>query len=137
MSVRIMSFKAGQLLWIVLAAAAAILIALFFILRGGSGDTKSEAAQYVPGVYTTSVSFGDQAVTLEMTCSEDAILSIAYDVPESMREVYPLVETCCSSLGSQLEAGTPVSALSVESAYTDTADYIMLAIERLLDMCQK
>ena len=134
MSVRIMSFKAGRLLWILAGAAAVLLILILLLIRPHNGSNEN-ASVYTPGVYSTVVSIGDQEVTLYLTCNESEILDLAYEVPESMKNVYPLVEQCCASYSEQLQAGTPVSALTVESAYSDTADYIMGAILRLMEMC--
>lgn len=134
MSVRIMSFKAGRLLWI-LAAAAAVILVMVLLFMKPSGDSHENANVYVPGAYSTSVTLGDQEIQLYLTCSESEILELTYDVPESLSEIYPLVEQCCASYSEQLQSGTPVSALTVESAYSETADYIMSAILRLMDMC--
>jgi len=134
MSVRIMSFKIGRLLWI-LGAAAVLLLMLILILVLPQKDAQADDAAYVPGVYATSIAFGDQEIQLQLTCSETEILELTYEVPEALNELYPLVEQCCASYSEQLQSGTPVSALTVESAYSETADYIMSAILRLMDKC--
>ena len=134
MSVRIMSFKAGRLLWILAAAAAVILLLVVFLLLPSPGTTSS-SGMYAPGVYSTAVTIGDQEVLLQLTCSENEILELTYEVPESLQDVYPLVAQCCASYSEQLVSGTPVSALTAESAYSETADLIMGAILRLMDEC--
>lgn len=134
MSVRIMSFKASQILWVMAGIISVILVILFLLIKPDT-DRNEASSVYIPGVYTTAVPIGDQEITLCLTCSKDEILELEYHVPESLKDVYPLVEACCASYRQQLEAGIPASALTVESAYADTADYIMSALVKLMDMC--
>ena len=138
MSVRIVSLKLNQVITAALLALtgiALLLVLIFFLTGRNKGSDGAEV--YYPGVYTTSVSFGSQALTVEMVMDSHGIQSIDYSIPESISSVYPLVEPTCSSIGKQLEAGADIQAVTTTSDSQDTASYLLRAIELTMEKAKR
>ena len=138
MSVRIVSLKLNQIIYaalLALAGIALLLVLIFFLTGRNKGSDGAEV--YYPGVYTTSVSFGSQALTVEMVIDSHGIQSFEYAIPESISSVYPLVEPTCISIGKQLESGTDIQAVTTTSESQDTASYLLRAIELTMEKAKR
>lgn len=125
MSIHILSLKLNKPLLYGAAAVLLLLVILLFVLLGRSRTPSPEKeGLYYPGIYSTSVSFGTQILTVEMTFSETAITSVSYQIPDGLQTVYPLVGSTLASIGTQLQNGVELEAVSVDSASSETGAYL-------------
>lgn len=113
---------------------AVLLIALCLIMFRPKKDEETQAASYIPGVYTASLNLGSQDVNVQVAVDSDAITSISL-VPlnEAVTTMYPLMEPALEELSDQIISTQSLENLtySSQSHYTSTA--LLGAIERALE----
>ena len=116
---------------------AVLLIALCLIMFRPKKDEETQAASYIPGVYTASLNLGSQDVNVQVAVDSDAITSISL-VPlnEAVTTMYPLMEPALEELSEQIINTQSLENLtySSQSHYTSTA--LLGAIERALEKAQ-
>lgn len=130
MSVRIMSLKLNKLILYGALALAAVILAVVLLIslnRPGTPEASKDSLYY-PGVYSTSMVFGTQVLTMEMTFSETAITSVSCHIPESVQTVYPLVAPTVSSMGSQLQKGIDLDSVTLDGTSLETGAYLKEAM---------
>ena len=97
-------------------------------------DEETQAASYIPGVYTASLNLGSQDVNVQVAVDSNAITSISL-VPlnEAVTTMYPLMEPALEELSDQIISTKSLENLtySSQSHYTSTA--LLGAIERALE----
>lgn len=130
MAFRVVTLRLPGLLRIGAAALAVILAGILLFLTLGSGGKRvsSEAAVYQPGVYSASVAFGAQTVSVEIIMTSTGIQSVSYEIPEDVSSVYPLIRAASAMIEKQVESGGDPSAIQPDSASQDTAAYLLRAI---------
>lgn len=113
---------------------AVLLIALCLITFRPKKDEETQAASYIPGVYTASLNLGSQDVNVQVAVDSNAITSISL-VPlnEAVTTMYPLMEPALEELSDQIISTQSLENLtySSQSHYTSTA--LLGAIERALE----
>ena len=113
---------------------AVLLIALCLIMFRPKKDEETQAASYIPGVYTASLNLGSQDVNVQVAVDSNAITSISL-VPlnEAVTTMYPLMEPALEELSDQIISTQSLENLtySSQSNYTSTA--LLGAIERALE----
>ena len=113
---------------------AVLLIALCLIMFRPKKDEETQAASYIPGVYTASLNLGSQDVNVQVAVDSNAITSISL-VPlnEAVTTMYPLMEPALEELAHQIISTQALENLtySSQSHYTSTA--LLGAIERALE----
>jgi len=113
---------------------AVLLIALCLIMFRPKKDEETQAASYIPGVYTASLNLGSQDVNVQVAVDSNAITSISL-VPlnEAVTTMYPLMEPALEELSEQIISTQSLENLtySSQSHYTSTA--LLGAIERALE----
>ena len=113
---------------------AVLLIALCLIMFRPKKDEETQAASYIPGVYTASLNLGSQDVNVQVAVDSNAITSISL-VPlnEAVTTMYPLMEPDLEELSDQIISTQSLENLtnSSQSHYTSTA--LLGAIERALE----
>ena len=113
---------------------AVLLIALCLIMFRPKKDEETQAASYIPGVYTASLNLGSQDVNVQVAVDSNAITSISM-VPlnEAVTTMYPLMEPALEELSDQIISTQSLENLtySSQSHYTSTA--LLGAIERALE----
>ena len=113
---------------------AVLLIALCLIMFRPKKDEETQAASYIPGVYTASLNLGSQDVNVQVAVDSNSITSISL-VPlnEAVTTMYPLMEPALEELSDQIISTQSLENLtySSQSHYTSTA--LLGAIERALE----
>lgn len=113
-----------------------LLISLFLIMfrpKKDSAPTSSDQVTYIPGVYTASMTLGNQEVNIEVTVDADHINSVTMKpLSDSVTTMYPLVQPTFSDLAKQIVDTQSLDNLSYssETRYTSTA--LLNAIELAL-----
>ena len=95
--------------------ALAILLLVVFLIMFGSGKKDSakkstisstgstENARYIPGIYTSTISLGDQTFDVQVNVEQDRITSISLNnLSETTAAMYPLMEPALDSIASQI-----------------------------------
>lgn len=115
---------------------AILLISLFLIMFRPKKETSlsSQAASYVPGVYTSSLTLGSQNINVEVTVDAEQITSVSFvSLDEAVTTMYPLMQPVMEDLESQILNSQSLENLSysLETRYTSQA--LTNAIEKALN----
>ena len=114
---------------------AILLVTLCLIMFRPKKDTAgSEAASYIPGVYSASLNLGNQDVNVQVAVDADRISSISLiPLSEAVTTMYPLMQPTLDDLASQIVKSQSLENItySSQSRYTSTA--LLKAIETALD----
>lgn len=116
----------------IFAGLAILLITLCFIMfRHGDENTsetdaaKAQQTAYVPGVYSTSLTLGNEQVNVEVTVDKDQIRAVTLvPLSEAVATMYPLMQP---TMGRAWRANRehPVNG---ELTYPDSSRYTSLAL---------
>ena len=95
--------------------ALAILLLVVFLIMFGSGKKGvceetcglihrfCESARYIPGIYTSTISLGDQTFDIQVDVEQDRITAISMNnLSETTAAMYPLMEPALDSIASQI-----------------------------------
>lgn len=127
---------------------ALLLIILFlFMLRGRANNLEQAApptaqetlsASYIPGVYSASVSLGNQNINVEVTVDSDKITSVSLvTLDESIATMYPLMEPSMKQLEEQILANQSLENISYESDSRYTCQMLLNVAETALAKAKK
>ena len=97
----------------VFLALALILLVVFLIMFSGKKDSakkpsvttaaSAENARYIPGIYTSTISLGDQTFDVQVNVEQDRITAISLNnLSETTAAMYPLMEPALDSIASQI-----------------------------------
>lgn len=131
MAFRVVTLRLPQLIRIGIITLGILIAGLLIFTLFGPKNASSApgAALYQPGLYTSSVQFGTQAVCVQVIMNETGIQSVSYQIPEEISSVYPLLTATSSMIEKQVLAGGDPSAIQPDSNAQDTASYLIKAIQ--------
>lgn len=90
----------------------------------------AQAVQYRPGVYTSSIMLGGNAIDLEVTVEKDYIASIRLvNLSETIATMYPLMEPALENLTSQIYSSQSLKNITYPEENQYTSLVILDAIE--------
>lgn len=102
-----------------------LLLTLGLIMLRPKKQETASAASYIPGIYSSSLSLGNQTLSLEVTVDSDEIKAIScISLNEAIETMYPLVSPAISSLTEQIIAKQSLEQLT----YPDGSFYTSQAI---------
>lgn len=116
-----------------------IILLIMMFLPGKENKTPSDApvasdSVYIPGIYTTELVLGGQAVDVEVIVEEDFISSIRLvNLSESITTMYPLLEPTFESLCNQVYENQSLEEISYTADSKYTTLVLMEAIESSLN----
>lgn len=119
---------------------AILLVVLFLAMFGGKDDEETavtSSSNYIPGVYTASLSLSGQNLDVEVTVDSDEIRAIRLvNLDEAVTTMYPLMEPTLESLAAQILESQSTEGIT----YTDSTKYtsyvLMQAVQAALDKAQ-
>lgn len=118
-----------------------LLISLFLIMfhpKKDSSPASSGQASYIPGVYTASLTLGNQEVNVEVTVDADHINSVTMKpLSDAVTTMYPLVQPAFSDLADQIVNSQSLENLSYSSETKYTSGAILNAVETALNKAKK
>ena len=101
-----------------------LILLLLVMFRPGKGDTPASAnTQYIPGIYTSSISLGSQEVNVEVTVDADRITSIT---------MYPLMQPSLSNLTDQILSSQSLENLNYPEETRYTSQVLLNAVKKAL-----
>ena len=97
-------------------------------------NTATAGAAYTPGVYTSSITLGGNAVDVAVTVSETRIESIAFNnLSEAVETMYPLMQPALDNLADQICETQSLDGLDYSEEAQYTSQVILGAVERALE----
>ena len=113
---------------------AVLLIALCLIMFRPKKDEETQAASYIPGVYTASLNLDSQNVNVQVSVDSNAIKSISLvPLSEAVTTMYPLMEPALEELSDQIISTQSLENLTYSSQSHYTSAALLGAIERALE----
>lgn len=113
-----------------------ILLLFMFLPRGGDGESV-ETMQYVAGVYTSSVMFGDHTVDVQVIVDENRIQSVSMiNLSETVTTMYPLMEPALESIGEQVIEKQSTEGITYNTDNQYTSIVLLNAIENALSKAE-
>ncbi len=108
-------------LFAVLGIALIIMLILFFIPKSKPEQASSAASLYVAGKYTSEIMLQKNPVNVEVTVSENEILSIKLkNLAEEQQVFYPLIQPTMELLAAEIISNQAVPIeLSTENVVTE------------------
>lgn len=80
-----------------------VLLLVYMFLPDKKDDTTQETMKYVAGVYTSSITFNDSTIDVEVVVDENHINSISLkNLDETVSTMYPLMEPALESISEQV-----------------------------------
>jgi uncharacterized protein with FMN-binding domain len=128
---KVVVFKAKELIYtgiFLLLGVLLILLLIFMFLpknnkSSASSDDTEETAQYIPGVYSSSIQLGENTLDVSVTVDSQKVKSVNIEqLDESVKTMYPLIEPSIASINEQLSSISSIDELTFEdeSQYTNT-----------------
>ncbi|MCI5648955.1 MAG: hypothetical protein MR332_05920 [Fusicatenibacter sp.] len=124
---------------------AIFLMVLVFVLFGSKKKDSSAvlsqagtvSAQYVPGIYTSSVTLGDQTFDVQVNVDENHINSISLNnLSETTAAMYPLMEPSLESLEDQICSTQSTENLTFSDDSKYTSQLLLTAITKALNQAK-
>ena len=114
---------------------AILLVTLCLIMFRPKKDTAgSEAASYIPGVYSASLNLGNQDVNVQVAVDANRISSVSLvPLSEAVTTMYPLMQPTLDDLASQIISNQSTENLTYPSTSRYTSTALLNAINTALD----
>lgn len=129
--------------------ALAIILLVVFLIMFGSGKNASakktsaetavstENARYIPGIYTSTISLGDQTFDVQVNVEQDRITSISLNnLSETTAAMYPLMEPALDSIASQIYVNQTTEGLIYGEDDRYTSELLVSAINQALEQAK-
>ena len=136
---KILILKRKEVLYtgIFLIMGILLLILIFCFFSGKSKETISNSL-YEPGVYSGTVTLGDNEMNISVTTGENEIYQVEItNLDESIITMYPLVKPALEDISSQLADGVELSEIQVSDECKYTGLFLINAIDRTLEPAKK
>ena len=124
---KIVVIKAKEIIYTGILLILGIILAIVLVImfaKGKNPDTK-KANKYIPGVYSSTVTLGDNALNVSVTVDEDTINGVSIEnLNETITTMYPLLEPALDEINSQIATVNEIDEItySKDNQYT----YIIL-----------
>ena len=114
---------------------AILLVTLCLIMFRPKKDTAgSEAASYIPGVYSASLNLGNQDVNVQVAVDANRISSVSLvPLSEAVTTMYPLMQPTLDELADQIVSTQSLENLTSSSQSRYTSAALLKAIQTALD----
>ena len=121
-------------IFVALGILLILLLVYMFAPKGKKSPASADAAAYTPGVYTSSITLGGNAVDVAVTVSETRIESIAYhNLSEAIETMYPPMQPALDNLAEQICETQSLEGLDYSEDTQYTSQVILGAVERALE----
>lgn len=111
-----------------------LVVVIMFKSDDETKDTMSSATQvYTPGIYTSEFALNGNTLSIQVTVDEAAVKNVEFiDIDDSVKKMYPLLETSLDDIVSQLKSGTDISQVSISNDTMYTHKLLINAINDAL-----
>ena len=124
-----------EIIYTVVFATLAILliILLLFMFLPKNKEVKSNEEQYLPGVYTSTVTLNNTALEVEVTVDESHINSIRFsNLDETVAAMFPLIQPAIEDIAEQVYEHQSLENIQYSEDNPYTSQVIINAIEEAL-----
>lgn len=102
-----------------------------------SSTGSAESARYIPGIYTSTISLGDQTFDIQVDVEQDRITAISMNnLSETTAAMYPLMEPALDSIASQIYVNQTTEGLIYGEDNRYTSELLVMAIDQALDQAR-
>ena len=135
------SVASGEVIWAraydASLNATHILNTYFVNMQYGSTAASAENARYIPGIYTSTISLGDQTFDVQVNVEQDRITAISLNnLSETTAAMYPLMEPALDSIASQIYVNQTTEGLIYGEDDRYTSELLVSAINQALEQAQ-
>ena len=136
---KIFVFKMKELIYAgILAALAVLLIILLVIMflpdKENTDPVPSQAASYIPGKYTSSITLNNQALDVEVTVDANQITSVQFvNLNAAVTAVYPMMESVLENIESQVLEKQSLDSITYPDDMKYTTAVLIETIQEALD----
>ena len=136
---KIFVFKMKELIYAgILAALAVLLIILLVIMflpdKENTDPVPSQAASYIPGKYTSSITLNNQALDVEVTVDANQITSVQFvNLNAAVTAVYPMMESVLENIESQVLEKQSLDYITYPDDMKYTSAVLIETIQEALD----
>ena len=111
-----------------------LILLLLVMFRSGKDSTPASAnAQYIPGIYTSTITLGSQEVNVEVTVDADQITSITMaPLSDAVETMYPLMQPSLTNLTSQILSSQSLENLTYPEETRYTSQVLLTAVRKAL-----
>ena len=97
----------------------------------------AENARYIPGIYTSTISLGNQTFDVQVNVEQDRITAISLNnLSETTAAMYPLMEPALDSIASQIYVNQTTEGLIYGEDDRYTSELLVSAINQALEQAQ-
>ena len=123
-------------IFVALGILLILLLVYMFAPKGKKSPASADAA-YTPGVYTSSITLGGDAVDISVTVSADRIESIALqNLSETVETMYPLMKPALEQLAEQICETQSLEGLTFSDDSRYTSQVLLDAVSKALEKAQ-
>ena len=122
-------------IFIALGILFIILLVCMFAPKNKTTKTSTSAAssQYTPGVYTSTITLGDNTLDVAVSVDTDHITSVSLNhLSDSVSAMYPLLEPSLEEINAQLEQISSIDDLKLNAENKYTGLILQQAIKNAL-----
>jgi uncharacterized protein with FMN-binding domain len=132
---KIVVVKAKELIYTALFVCLGIILILLliFMFAPEEKSTKTSAGVYTPGVYTSTITLGDNTLDVAVSVDTDHITSVSLNhLSDSVSAMYPLIEPSLEEINAQLEQISSIDDLKLNAENKYTGLILQQAIKNAL-----
>lgn len=118
-------------IFVVLGILLLILLAFMFFPKGETNNSGQQ--KYIPGIYTSSVTIGNNNLEVEVSVDSSHINAIRFsNLDESVTTMYPLVQPAIESIADQIYKTQSLENITYSEENPYTSQVILNAIKDAL-----
>lgn len=112
---------------------ALLLLILCFIMFRPAKKASSSASLYIPGLYSASLTLGNEQVNVEVTVDSDQILDVSLvHLNEAVATMYPLMQPSMEELAPQILDTQSTKNLTFPESSRYTCSALLKAVDTAL-----
>lgn len=121
--------------FVFLVLAILLIVLLVIMFRSDSKDKETQAKQYTPGIYTSTLTLNNTSLEVEVSVDQSHINSIRFsNLDDSIATAYPLIQPALEDIAEQIYDSQDLDQIqySDETPYTSKVivDTIREALEK-------
>lgn len=100
-----------------------ILVLIFMFTQGKTKETMAPTMEYIPGVYTSSITLGSSSLNVEVTVDQNHITNVSLaNLDETVETMYPLLEPAVAEINEKLQTVDSIDEIdfTADNQYTHT-----------------
>ena len=127
-----------ELIYTAIFLALGILFVILLVMMfSPRKDSAKAASQYVPGQYTTTLTFNGNMVDVKVTVDENNITAISLEnLEETVSVMYPLMEPALDNLSAQILASQSLDNITYSEDNQYTSMLLLDAIASSLEQAK-